>query len=110
MGFRREITTRDGITHANAYYKVSGIRISHHAQRVSVSMMVWKDQDARNANKATLSGVPDKTSFLAKDADYDTYFAPTVIDTDGKNAVSQAYVYAKAKINDPAIVDIDPDA
>jgi len=113
MGFRREITTRDGSTHANAYYKVSSVKISHHAKRASISLMVWKDQDARNANKATLSGVPGKKSFVALNkgevTDYDTYFAPTVIDAADKNPVSQAYVYAKAQINDPAIVDIDPD-
>lgn len=113
MGFRREITTRDGITHANAYYKVANVRINHHSKRASISLMVWKDQDARNGNKATLSGVPGKTSFLARNqgevTDYDTYFAPSVIDAADKNHVGQAYAYAKAQINDPAIVDIDPD-
>jgi hypothetical protein len=113
MGFERDITSRADINFPSAYYKLLNIRFDWHRKECQFSLGVWKDKTARDAGKSTLSGTPAPINFKVinqgEDTEFDDYFAPAVLDAAGKNIIAQCYAYAKAKINDPELVDVDPD-
>jgi len=109
MAFKKSITTADGVTHADAYFKVQAPRIDHTAKIVKFGLMAWHDQAARNDGKASLEGVPTVQNFRVAGSVYDTWFSESVLKADGKSAISQAYLYARAQADYTDALDIDPD-
>ena len=100
-GFTRAITTTSGIECAAAYYHISSFRItnSRMGKQVGFTFEIWASKDAYDAKKAPLQGVPGARQFSVKDAEYDTWFATSVVNAEGKNDRSQAYLYAKTKLS-----------
>ena len=113
MGFERDITNRADVNFPSAYYKLINVRLDWQRKRCDFSLSVWKDKAARDAGKSTLSGVPAPVNFTVEnvggDTDFDDYFDPSVLDVADKNVIKQCYEYAKVKIDDPNLVDVDPD-
>ena len=106
-GFTRAITTTAGIACAVAYYHISSFRISktRMGNQASFTMEIWASKDAYDAKKSTLQGVPGARQFMVEKAEYDTWFAPAVLDVEDKNSLSQAYAYAKTKLS--GCVDVE---
>jgi len=121
MGFKRAITDAAGVSHPDAYYKVTAIKFDAKRKQVSFRCTVWHDQAARLANDGRgmqpLTGVEGPVGWQVKDdatksppvTDYTDYFEIDKLDPVDANQYKQAYTYAKLKLNDPSIVDIDPD-
>ena len=99
MSLKKSITTRDGIEHPNAYFKLVRDRFDYVNKRVSMSLSCWHDQAAKEAGKATLSKVPEKRTFSITDAAvYDQYFALAVLEVEGVNERKKCYEYLKTQI------------
>ena len=108
-GFTRAITLDSGISLSAAYYRVEGLRIANSTspKRVSFTLAVWSSKAARDLGKSPISGVPGETQFIVAGEAFTTWFAPAVLNAEGVNPLSQAYLYAKDQIADPAIVDVE---
>jgi len=107
-GFKKSVTTTFGGSYSDAVWKVDMFRTITTAEgkRVSIHFQVWQSEASKAAGDAPVSAVVEDTSFVTHGTDYDTYFAPSVVDAADKNNLSQAYEFAKARLNDPGIVDI----
>ena len=114
MGFTRDITDRSDVNFPAAYYRLTNVRLDWGRKECSFTLSVWKDKASRDAGKQTLSGVPAPINFKVvnkdPDTDFDDYFDPSVLNAADKNVIAQCYEYAKAKIDDENLVDVDPDA
>lgn len=108
-GFTRSIETESGQTLPAAYYKVGHIQLSNEIvpKRVVFNMNVYVSKAAFDALKRPIQDAGLDTSYLVQGADFDTWFKDSVLLEEGKSLLSQAYLYAKDKINDPNIVDIE---
>ena len=118
MGFKREITDAAGVTHPEAYYKVTSVKLDAQRKQCAFRCSVWHDHAARLANGGQwlqpLSGVQGPVGFQVKNEvnglkDFDNYFDVRLLDAVNANPYKQAYAYIKAKLNDPRLVDVDPD-
>ena len=108
-GFTKSVTTTFGQTYPGAVWKLDMMRIisTSKGRRASLHFKVWATAEDKATGKQPVAGILEDSSFVTRDTDYDTYFAPAVIDAADKNHFSQGYVFAKARLNDESIVDIE---
>lgn len=108
-GFTRTITLDSGISLAAAYYRVTGFRMVNAKtnKRASFNLEVFSSKAAYDLGKPSIQGVPGETAFIVTGEAFDTWFASTVLNAEDINPLAQAYLYAKAQINDPNIVDVN---
>ena len=110
MGFKLGITTSTDTEYTDAYFKIQEVHYNLAGKRCDFRLLVYKDKAAKDAGKAMLKGVPTITNFHVRGDDFDTYFADSVLDGDGKNLMKQCYAYARAQDAYTDATDVDPDA
>lgn len=110
-GFTRSITTESGVELEAAYYHIGRIMLAHESQpkRLVFHLNMYASKAAYDANprKRPLNERSDENAYMVQGEEFDTWFADSVVKQEGKSLVSQAYLYAKDKMNDPNIVDIE---
>lgn len=97
MALIKALALENGIELASAYYKINTILYDIGVGRpssVTIEVLTYKDQTARNANK------PEVIRFLHKCTgdDFDTYFAPDVLEAEDVSIITKAYEWLKTMI------------
>ena len=80
-----------GSTHASAYHRISSLTLLPDPKIASMEMEIYVDAAARAAAKTPLL----KRHYVIEGNDFDTYFAPAVLDVVDQNPQERAYEFLK---------------
>jgi len=88
-----QLSTEDqfGNTNASAYHRIIALALNSKDKIASLAVEAYKDAAARAADKAAFS----RRQYAISGDDYDTYFAPSVLDVVDQNPLERAYVFLK---------------
>jgi hypothetical protein len=90
MAFEMEYEDKSGVTHPASYWRVGQTNLSQATKNGSIAFLGYASAAARLAGKQPIDA---KTYHIAPQ-EYDAFFAPDDLSPEGKNPVSQAYLYA----------------
>jgi hypothetical protein len=109
MGLQKNVTSRDGVVHSEAYIHIKHVDIDWKRGKASFSLDTYHDKAACDAGKGKISaaggGIPRRLRVIKED--FATYFGVSVLDTADKNPIERSYEYAKTVIAGTS--DVDPD-
>ena len=94
MALTNSVSLTNGIVLENAYIKISEIEYSNHSAIDSfaiISVNIYKDKDARDANLPEVI----KGEYKVTGDAFTTYLGLNVLNQEGKNLISQGYEYLK---------------
>lgn len=96
MAIQKSIEDNVGVTHTEAYVKISDVIIGTDASSISVNIY----HNAASRSKANNANI--KTPFIAERAwvsatDHATFFADSVLKATDKSPISQAYAWLKTQ-------------
>jgi len=92
-----------GIGAPEAYWKIMNINVNTASASVSIRLNPYKSQADRSAGKTASAWLARE--FLISGDDYQDYMSAEVVSGDGKNHISQAYLYIKQKTEFSEAVD-----
>jgi hypothetical protein len=104
MGFKRTYEDSLGTVYTEVYYRVVGARLEvapRQAARVEVA--IYRNKAARDADKPPFQR---KVYATATAEEFAQFFGTAALSAAEMNPVKAGYLLAKAKINDPSIVDV----
>jgi len=102
MAFTRQVSHPGGREFPAAYHVVSDVRVDWLRKRASVTVKAYKDAAARAANGAVVKVL----HYQLDGAGFTAVLGAAANDPAGANYVRQLYLYVKAQLADPAIVDV----
>ena len=91
MALQKSFDDAHGSTHASAYHRVTSLHLDIEHKIAEWSVNTYKDSQARADGKVPVN----VKTFMLTDTDYDTYFAPSVLDVVDQNPQERVYVYLK---------------
>ena len=93
MALQMSTVTAGDITLSTAYYKIHDVRMYFRDTnpRAEIVVSMYKDSDARTAEKARVTAV----SYTCSGEDFDTYLGTTALNTVDQNVRERAYEYLK---------------
>ena len=82
-----------GVTHANAYHRITSMNNNRYAETMRITVSIYATEQTRIDGKRRV----DRKRYLIETPDYTTYFSNATLDVTDQNPVERAYEFLKAQ-------------